>query len=351
MSQPSDPSLSSQVLLVTPCLDEAGQLDNLLGRFLAQAGDEALFVVADGGSTDGSQEIVERWAARDSRVRLMRNPARIQSAGVNRAARRFAARRRWMVRIDAHADYPPDFVSKLVETAERTGADSVVVSLNTRGETFFQRATASAMNSWLGTGGSAHRVGAPAAWVDHGHHALIDLNSFLGVGGYDASFSHNEDAEFDTRLRAEGGRIWLTDEVAVTYHPRRSPSALLRQYFNYGKGRARTILKHRSRPKLRQTLPLAVAPAVALAAFGAIAGAPILDAPAALWSVACLASSALLFARDRRAESLAAGPVAMLMHLGWSAGFWKQLADHVTSPLRAKSGRATAPAVGEIAPA
>ncbi len=337
------------MLLVTPCLDEAGQLNRLLDQFLGDAGQDALFVIADGGSTDGSQEIVERYAARDPRVRLLRNPARIQSAGVNRAARRFAANRRWMVRIDAHADYPPDFVSKLVETAERTGADSVVVSLNTQGETFFQRATATAMNSWLGTGGSAHRVGAPAAWVDHGHHALVDLNSFLGVGGYDASFSHNEDAEFDTRLRAEGGRIWLTDEVAVTYHPRRTPEALLRQYFNYGKGRARTILKHKARPKLRQALPLGVAPAVALAAAGALAGAPILDVPAAVWTAACLASSALLFARNRRAESLAAGPVAMLMHLGWSAGFWKQLTDQATAPLRAKAGRAAAPALGKIA--
>ncbi len=339
------------MLLVTPCLDEADQLDQLIGQLLGDAGEDALFVVADGGSTDGSQEIVERHAARDPRVRLLRNPARIQSAGVNRAARRFAANRRWMVRIDAHADYPPDYVSKLVETAERTGADSVVVSLTTRGETFFQRTTAVAMNSWLGTGGSAHRVGAPAAWVDHGHHALIDLNSFLGVGGYDPTFSHNEDAEFDTRLRAEGGRIWLTDEVTVTYHPRRTPGTLIRQYFNYGKGRARTILKHRARPKLRQALPLAVAPAVALAAVGAMAGAPILDLPAALWTAACLGSSALLFARDRRAESLAAGPVAMLMHLGWSAGFWRQLADQATAPLHARGERAPAPALDKIVPA
>ena len=313
-----------------PCLNEAANLPALLDDLLADLGDEdAIIVVADGGSTDGSREIVRAYAARDARVRLMTNPARFQSAGVNRAARLYASGRRWLIRIDAHADYPRGFVRRLVDEAERTGADSVVVRLVTKGRGPFQRAAATAMNSALGAGGSAHRVGASAGWVDHGHHALFDLNVFLGLGGYDESFTHNEDAEFDTRLLQAGGRIWLTDRVEVGYHPRSRPGALFRQYFNYGRGRARTTLKHRTQLRLRQVAPLAVAPAALLAPAGF--ESPVLAAPALLWAGACLAGGLALAVKSRRPSDATAGPVAMLMHLAWSLGFWTQLARAAAS--------------------
>jgi succinoglycan biosynthesis protein ExoA len=44
-------------------------------------------------------------------------------------------------------------------------------------------------------------------FVEHGRHALIRLDAFRAVGGYDATQSHNEDAEFDYRLTGNGGRI------------------------------------------------------------------------------------------------------------------------------------------------
>ncbi len=284
------------------------------------------------------------YEAADPRVRLMPNPGRFQGAGVNRAARLHAAGRRWMVRIDAHADYPAGYVQRLIDEAERTGADSVVVRLQTTGASLFQRAAAAAMNSRLGAGGAAHRIGTPAKWVDHGHHALFDLNAFLGVGGYDPSFSHNEDAEFDTRLAASGGRVWLTDRVEVGYHPRSRPSALFRQYYNYGRGRARTVLKHRSRLKLRQAAPLVVAPALLAAPLG-VEFAPA-ALPTAVWAGACLAGGLMLAVKARRPAEAAAGPVAMLMHLAWSLGFWTQLARAAAAPLRHAPAASPASAPG-----
>jgi succinoglycan biosynthesis protein ExoA len=338
------PKFSDRPLIVIPCLNEATNLPSLLDSLLKDAGPEALVVVADGGSADGSREIVQAYAAIDPRVRLTPNPGRFQGAGVNRAARLHAAGRRWMVRIDAHADYPKGYVERLIEEAERTGADSVVVRLETRGASLFQRAAAAAMNSRLGAGGAAHRIGTPAKWVDHGHHALFDLNAFLGAGGYDPSFSHNEDAEFDARLTAAGGRVWLTDRVEVGYHPRSRPGALFRQYYCYGRGRARTVLKHKARLKLRQAAPLVVAPAVLAAPLG-VEIAP-LALPAALWAGACLAGGLALALKARKAQDAAAGPVAMLMHLAWSLGFWVQLARSAAAPLRPAPAAAPAPTAG-----
>lgn len=166
--------MTDRVLIVIPCLNEAAALPALLRQQLGEAGDH-LIVVADGGSTDASRSIIAALAREHPRLVLLDNPARLQSAGINRAVAAHGADARWLVRIDGHCDYPPDYVRSLVAVAESMQATSVVVSMVSRGETCFQIAAAAAQNSRLGTGGSPHRHVGEGAWVDHGHHALMDI--------------------------------------------------------------------------------------------------------------------------------------------------------------------------------
>jgi succinoglycan biosynthesis protein ExoA len=316
--------VGDRAFVVIPCLDEAAHIEGLVRHLLDDPDwPDPLVVVADGGSTDGTAQIVGVMAAEDLRVRLLDNPRRLQSSAVNLAAARYGRGRRFMVRVDAHAGYPKAYVSRLVREARRTGAASVVVAMDTIGLGGFQSAAAAAQNSLLGVGGSAHRMGAQSGWVDHGHHALFDLEDFFGVGGYDESFRANEDAEFDVRLGRSGGGVWLSREVRVTYYPRSTPRELFRQYLNYGQGRARTLLRHRMAPKLRQLLPAAVFPAVVLAPLGLIQ--PVFALPAVAWLGGCLAGGVLLGLKSGQREAFGAGAAAAVMHLGWSIGFWRQL--------------------------
>lgn len=319
--------LRKRALIVIPTLNEARGVAALIARMLDDDGlVEPLLVVADGGSTDGTCEIVREIVRRDPRVRLISNPGRLQSAGLNLAAASIGADRPWLVRVDAHADYPRNYASSLIDEALSTGASSVVVSMLTVGTTPFQRAAAAAQNSWLGAGGSPHRVVSAGQWVDHGHHALFSLAAFKATGGYDETFSHNEDAEFDLRLAKQGGRIWLTDKVRIGYHPRATPGELWKQYFSYGRGRARTALKHYAPLKFRQALPLAVAPAALGAALSPLYWP--LAVPALAWTFLSLTFGLALTVRRGDGATLLAGPAAMIMHLAWSAGFWSQLATH-----------------------
>jgi succinoglycan biosynthesis protein ExoA len=313
-----------RVLAVVPCLNERAHIGNLLADLLADSvALDLMIVIADGGSTDGTRDIVASIAAADQRVRLIDNPKRIQSAGMNLAARKFGAERDWLARIDAHAAYPKNFIPTLISEARRTGASSVVVAMRSEGENCFQRAAAVAQNSVLGTGGAAHRRSGEEGFVDHGHHALFDLKQFEGVGGYDDALSHNEDAEFDIRLARAGGKIWLTRAIEVTYFPRAHPLALYRQYANYGRGRARTLMHHRVRPKVRQFLPACVLPT--LLAVGVSPWIPLALGPAALWSAACLLGGVALGLQQRRRCAFASGIAAMIIHLAWSIGFWREL--------------------------
>jgi succinoglycan biosynthesis protein ExoA len=309
------------VLVVIPCLNEAAHLPSLLARLIVDS-PCATIVVADGGSTDNSRAIVAALARDHARLYLVDNPFRLQAAGINRVVRLHGRGHDWLVRVDAHCDYPRGYVAGLTAAATRASADSVVVPMVSRGRHGFQIAAAAAQNSRLGTGGSPHRHVGHGRFVDHGHHALMALDLFRRIGGYDEAMATNEDAELDRRIALAGGRIWLEPALALTYYPRASPGALWRQYWRYGRGRAQTVRRHRLRLKARQMLPLAVPIAAVMALL-----APLwwpLAAPLALWAMTCLLAGVFIGARMRSAPAILSGIAAMIMHLAWGCGFLRE---------------------------
>lgn len=324
------PFAPEEVLVVVPALNEETCVEDCL-RSLRQADPfmrRVEIVVADGGSTDKTHAIVARLARADPFLKLLHNPARLQSAGINLAVRQ-AARpaHRVLVRCDAHAIYPAGYVRQVTEAlAAHPEAASVVTVMDAVGSTPFQRASAWIVDTPLGSGGAAHRAGARSGWVEHGHHAGFVLDWFRRTGGYDEGFSHNEDAEFDRRLVQMGGRIWLDAGIRLDYTMRSTPRALLRQYWNYGRGRGRTVLKHRMRPRLRQIVPALNVIAIA----GALALAPITPWPL-VWPAAYLlllcAVSLSAAAAWRNASGLWAGVALGLMHNGWGLGFLRTMAS------------------------
>ena len=312
-------------LIIIPCLNEEAHIGSLVEKLVKDTKDfPAKIIIVDGGSGDKTPIIAKELESKHDNVAYLNNPERIQSAAVNLAVKEYGAGNEYLIRIDAHAEYPDDFCKILIEEAQEKEADSVVVSMNTIGKEGFQKAVAAAQNSKLGNGGAAHRnTQNDGKWFDHGHHALMSIAAFEAVGGYDESFSHNEDAELDMRLTNAGYKIWLTGKTEMIYYPRSEPVALFKQYFKFGEGRLKTILKHRTKPHLRQMIPVAVAPAIALYLLSPFF--EIFAWPALTWALICLAYGIKL-AFDKKDKVIAlSGPAAMIMHLAWSLGFWKGL--------------------------
>jgi succinoglycan biosynthesis protein ExoA len=242
---------------------------------------------------------------------------------VNSAVAKYGSEFDFLIRVDAHAGYPNRFCERLLNVQARTRADSIVVSMNTVGNSCFQRAAAAAQNSILGNGGALHRNVAREGWVDHGHHALMTIRAFKAVGGYDDSFSHVEDVELDIRLRTSGFAIFLTGDVEVTYYPRRTITALFRQYRNVGCGRARNFLKHRKSVKIRHLILAGIAPALSLLLLAPFSF--IFALPALSWALLCLGYGLVLGVRQRDPCAAAAGVAAIAMQIGWSVGFFEGL--------------------------
>lgn len=317
-----------KVLVVVPTLNEARTIESVIGAIsvdLPQS-TQVTVVVADGGSTDGTVQRVQQMQRVQRRtrsvrdLRLMDNPKRLQSAAINAAVKAHGADADVLVRCDAHAQYPAGYVRRLIDTLDRTCADSVVVAMDSRGAGCFQKAVAWASNAWLGTGGSAHRGGHRSGFVDHGHHAAFRMSAFRRAGGYDETFSHNEDAELDCRQRRLGSKVYLDADIRIGYEPRATVSALARQYFAYGRGRSRTIRRHPGSMRARQAA-LPFHGGVCVASLAAAAWWPWL----LLWPLAYLAAlafaSVAMACRERSPCGLLVGPAAAVMHFSWAAGF------------------------------
>lgn len=313
------------LIVAIPTLNEAVHIECCVHEILEQIGPNDRIVVCDGGSVDATVEIARRIGAIDRRVSVVHNPERIQSAAVNRVAALAADDVELLLRVDAHATYPKGFVDGLLKAHDRVGAASVVVPMRAIGKTPFQRGVAAAQNSVLGNGGSLHRNGAGSRFVDHGHHALFDIAAFRAIGGYDETFTHNEDFELDHRLRVAGGRIFMLQDGLIGYFPRSTPIALARQYFRHGQGRARTILKHRLRPKVRQLLPVIIFVGSLISVPASLIFPPFALLPL-LYVTLCLTWGAVSALRSKDATRLFVGPAAIIMHMAWACGFVRHMA-------------------------
>lgn len=292
-----------------PTLNEEAHIGQCLEAVRAQTYGEVIEVlVADGGSTDRTRDIVTTCT--DKRVRLLDNPRRIRPAGLNVALA--AATGEIFVRVDARTTIEPDYVECCVEALERTEAAMVGGPLRYRASTPVERGVRAAMASRLGAGPAPfRREETEGRYVDTVYLGAFRLDTIRALGGYDEWFGGNEDAELAFRAQQAGG-VYLDPAIRSSYAVREGLRPLWRQFRRYGKARAVTIRKHPSSLSIRQ---LAV-PALALGVLSPWRK-PVLVA-----YVSVVAARAALEAVDEGpTEALAMAAALPTMHAAWAAGF------------------------------
>jgi hypothetical protein len=219
------------ISVIVPVLDEAGSiaacLDSILEQEIGALTIEVL--VADGGSTDGTREIIEARARRDPRVRLIENPGRRVSPALN--AGLAASRGRIIARMDAHALYAPDYLRESVRLLESSGAAAVGgIQVPAPGGTGrMAMAIAAFQEGRLGLGGGRHRRPgyegpAETLWLGTFRRETVET-----VGLFDAALFRSEDNDFFQRVRAAGGRLLASASIRARYVCRPTLRGLVRQ--------------------------------------------------------------------------------------------------------------------------
>jgi len=130
--------------LVVPVRNEADSIEQLILSAAAQTRRPDEVIIVDGGSRDGTPEIVERWAQQHSLtdwVRVVRvteaTPGKGRNLGVE------AAKYDWIAFTDAGIRLEPMWLERLVEVAERDDqVDVVYGNYEPVTGTFFERCAA-----------------------------------------------------------------------------------------------------------------------------------------------------------------------------------------------------------------
>lgn len=341
----------TRVSVVAPMYNEADHIEHVVADIAAQDYEGELeFIVADGGSTDGSVDLLRAVAKRHGlRVQVLHNPDRWVSQGLNACIR--AATGELLIRIDCHSRYPRSYVRNCVRVAAETGADNVGGLITPKGRTPTQMAVAFAMDSPFGGIGWSRHGDGKRVEVDTVPFGAFRPDAFRKAGLFDESLVRNQDDEFNLRLRLAGGRIVRDPSITLEYTPRGTFRSLFRQYYEYGRWKVPVMLKHRRVVSMRS-----LAPAFFVASFVALTALSIVTHHALavlLVELAVYAASAVGFglrALIARRESLRLLPrvVAVFptihvayglgMAAGWLRAGWARIFLAPALPAMAEAG-------------
>lgn len=222
------------VSVVIPVYNEQRYIRECLDSVLAQDYpiDRVEVIVVDGRSTDSTAEIIR---LEYPKVVLLENPERIVPISMNVGIR--AAKGEYVVRLDAHALYPSDYLSYLITNAVALSADNVGVCCQTlpANSTVKAKAIAIALSTKFGMGNSQFRIGTDRIRrVDTVPFGCYHRSVFERIGLYDEELVRNQDDEFNARLIKKGGKIFLLPGLVVKYYARDTVRKVSKMFYQYG---------------------------------------------------------------------------------------------------------------------
>ena len=322
-----------QVSVIVACRNERKNIHNFLDSLCRQSlsGAKIEVLIADGMSDDGTRQVLDSYGQSVFPLRVIDNPDKITSAGLNAAIRE--ARGAIVIRMDAHSEYAPDYICRCLQVLNETNADNVGGPALTRADGYLGRAIALAYHSGFACGGAKFHDVEYEGYVDTVPYGCWRKSTLERIGLFDESLGRNQDDELNLRLISSGGKIWQSPRIVSWYRPRASLTDLFRQYFQYGFWKVSVIRKHGKPASWRHLIPGAcVLTSIALV-LGA-AGASL--SGAAWWKAAfitgCAGLAGLYFAVAVGAAFLAARPdglhflpvlpiVFATYHLSYGLGF------------------------------
>jgi len=312
---------------IIPCRNEADFIATCLDSVVAlQHPRELLEIfVVDGMSTDGTPEIIRRYAAQYPFVRLLENPKLTLAAGWNVGLGQASGD--VICAMIAHQTYRSDYIATSLKYLRDCDADVVGGVLRTlpQVDNAMGRAIAAAWAHPFGVGNARFRTGADRPmWVDNVHCGVFRRSAFELVGGYNEDLTRSQDADLQTRLKAKGGRILLIPESFSEYYTRSRYGPFARFCVINGYWVVRPLRHGAFIRSLRHWIPLVfVASLVALIAaapFTPVARA-LLTIEVVLYLAAAVASGGQIAWRKRDLRHLVLLPLVFAtLHVGYGIG-------------------------------
>lgn len=251
----SDINRTPGVTVGIPVLNEEDHIERVVSGFLSSNYPNLVEVlIADGGSTDRTREIVQELSEKDSRVKLIDNPDKFQSFALNRMIEK--AEGEIFLRADGHCLYKEDYLEKNIEVFLETGARNVGGAQRYVAENKVQSGIALAVKSFLGNGGAKYMKENYNGYADTVFLGCFWTKDLREIGGFNTKNVTNQDSELNLRLIENYGEsVYVSDQIKSWYYPRNSYRKLFKQYFRYGRGRFLTKVLHPKGSPVRGLAP------------------------------------------------------------------------------------------------
>lgn len=193
-------------------------------------------VLVDSASTDSTKKIMQKFAERASDFRsvlVLDNPKRTLPCGWNVALGAYTGEA--ILKVDAHARIPADFVSKnaaVLESGENIsgGPRPSVIDEDTP----WQRTLLLAESSMFGSSIAPYRRNPGRSYVKSMFHAAYRREVFERIGGFNEKLGRTEDNEIHYRMRRAGYKLCFDPDIISFQHIRSSLRKMLKQKYANG---------------------------------------------------------------------------------------------------------------------
>lgn len=194
-------------------------------------------VLVDGDSTDNTKRLMETFAKNNEtefdRVVVLDNPKKTLPSGWNVALREYKGDA--IIKVDAHAVIPKDFVSKnvaVLETGEYIcGGQRPNIIDN---PTPFKETLLLAESSMFGSSIASYRNNPGKSYVKSLFHAAYRREVFEKVGFFNEDLVRTEDNEIHYRMRKAGFKLCFDPDIISYQYTRSSLKSMLKQKYANG---------------------------------------------------------------------------------------------------------------------
>ena len=215
---------------------------------------EVIFV--DGMSTDKTRDIVNEYTSKYPFIKLIDNPQKIVPPAMNIGIKE--SKGEIIIRLDAHAEFPSQYFSRLTKALIDLNADNVggvCLTLPTS-DNIIPTAIANVLSSKFGMGNSTFRVGCKEIQeVDTVPFGCWHRDIFEKIGYFDEELIRNQDDEFNGRTIKNGGHIYLLPDVEIKYFARDKIYKVYKMFYQYGLFKPLVNKKLGSPATIRQFFP------------------------------------------------------------------------------------------------
>ncbi len=245
---------SEFVSLIIPTYNEGKYLLNCLNSILHQTypKEKIEILIIDGGSTDGTHNIINAFVD-ILPIRKIHNKDKKTTFALNMGIKEAVGE--IILRLDAHAEYDCQYVEKCVYYLNNIDAQNVGGVATTRGHGFWGRINAEILSSPFGVGNSKFRTGSESGYVDTVPFGAFRKSLIEKIGLFDNELSRSEDNDFNSRIRAAGGKVYLASDIKFTYFCRDTLKGLFGQAIKNGNALFITMRKNPSAMSLRHFIP------------------------------------------------------------------------------------------------